>query len=114
MNIYRFDSASGKRISKFDSNFIMSRIAKTGVNAHIGCMHLDAGGIVGYHEAVIPQLLVVVGGEGVVRTENEEKTVKAGDAVFWQKGEGHETRTDSGLTAIVIESEDLSPLMPEK
>jgi hypothetical protein len=35
--------------------------------------------------------------------------VQAGDAVFWQKGEWHETITSHGLTAMVIESEDISP-----
>jgi hypothetical protein len=29
--------------------------------------------------------------------------------VFWSAGEEHETLTDSGLTALVIEAEGLSP-----
>jgi hypothetical protein len=28
--------------------------------------------------------------------------------VFWEKGEGHETATDTGLTAIVIGSDKLT------
>ena len=35
--------------------------------------------------------------------------VEAGDAVFWEIDEWHETKTDVGLTAIVIESEELNP-----
>ena len=32
-----------------------------------------------------------------------------GQAAFWQAGEWHETRTTSGLTAIIVEGERLNP-----
>ena len=38
-----------------------------------------------------------------------DKKIQAGEAVFWMKGEWHETKTDTGLTAIVIEGETLRP-----
>ncbi|WP_326238358.1 AraC family ligand binding domain-containing protein [Alkalihalophilus marmarensis] len=63
----------------------------------------------GYHQAAVPQLLLIIEGEGWVRTENEILSTNKGDAVFWEKGEWHETRTDNGLTAISIESTDLNP-----
>ncbi len=73
-------------------------------------MHLEENGIIGYHEAVVPQLLLIMNGEGFVRGEKEEYfKVQSGDAVFWEKDEWHETKTDKGLTAIVIESEELKP-----
>ena len=42
--------------------------------------------------------------------------VEAGQAVFWEKGEFHETSTEKGLMAIVMEAEDLERaiLMPIK
>ena len=62
------------------------------------------------HQAVGPQLLLILNGEGYVRNEKEEYfKVEAGDAVFWENDEWHETKTDVGLTAIVIESEELNP-----
>ncbi|MCZ0874960.1 cupin [Peribacillus sp. AS_2] len=117
MEFYRFDKEVGKNISHFNSNFIMSRIVKTEKPTQIGCMHLEANGIVGFHQAVIPQLLIVVDGEGWVRGDDELKVnIKANDVIFWEKGEGHETATATGLTAIVIESEELTPsnFMPIK
>ena len=73
----------------------MSRIVRTEKPIHIGCMYLETNGVVGYHDAVIPQLLLVISGEGWVRGEDEFKVkVKTGDAVFWKKGEGHETTTE--------------------
>ncbi|MGM2769990.1 cupin [Bacillus sp. PGP15] len=117
MEIYQFKKEGGKKITKFNSDFIMARIISTQKAAHIGCMHLEENGIIGYHQAVIPQLLLIVNGEGFVRGENEEFIkVQSGDAVFWEKNEWHETKTDIGLIAIVIESEELNPssFMPSK
>ena len=56
-------------------------------------------------------------GEGYVCGADKEKVkVKAGQAVFWEKGEFHETSTEHGLMAIVMEAEDLERaiLMPIK
>ncbi|AST91141.1 cupin [Sutcliffiella cohnii] len=117
MEFYAFNKENGKEITQFNSHFIMARIIQTNMKANIGCMHLDRDGIVGYHQAVVPQLLLVVGGEGYVRNGKEEYfKVVPGDAVFWEKDEWHETKTDVGLTAIVIESGELNPglFMPKK
>ncbi len=109
MKLYRFTKETGKKITKFDSDFVMSRITQTEKPVHIGCVHLDVDGVIGYHQAVVPQLLVIVNGEGFVRGEADTSIkVQSGDAVFWDQDEWHETRTDTGLTAIVIESEELS------
>ena len=117
MEFYKFGQDSGKKVSVFNSDFIMSRIIQTDQTTKIGCMYLDKNGIVGYHQAVVPQLLLVVNGEGYVRNEKEEYfKIQPGDAVFWEKDEWHETTSENGLTAIVIESIELNPLsfMPLK
>ncbi|MCM3163535.1 cupin [Metabacillus litoralis] len=110
MEIYSFKKSVGKRINQFHSDFIMSRVINTLKPAHIGCMYLEENGVIGFHQAVIPQLLIIVNGRGSVRANNEEYIeVQAGEAVFWTKGEWHETKSETGLTAIVIESEELTP-----
>ncbi|MFD2042976.1 cupin [Ornithinibacillus salinisoli] len=117
MEIYSFKKEVGKKITHFNSNFIMSRIINTNSQAHIGCMNLEADGVIGYHQATVPQLLLIVEGEGVVRgKEDKFITVQQGDAVFWQSEEWHETKSSNGLTAIVIESKDLNPsdFMPKR
>ncbi|RDW17217.1 cupin [Oceanobacillus chungangensis] len=117
MEFYSINKENGKRISKFNSNFIMSRIIQTDKPANIGYMHLEDNGVIGYHQAVVPQLLIIINGEGYVRNEKEEYfKVQSGDAVYWEKGEWHETKSEKGLTAIVIESEELNPstFMPFK
>jgi len=115
LKVFSFGLPYGQSITKYDSNFVMSRIVRTNTDTRIGCMYLDADGVIGYHQTVQPQLLLIVSGEGEVRGEKEEYVkVAVGEAVFWQQGEWHETKSSTGMTAIVIESEELDPsqLMP--
>lgn len=117
MKIYQLSKENGKNITQFKSNFIMSRIINTEASASIGCMYLEENGVIGYHQAVVPQLLLIIEGEGFVKNEQEQYfQVQPGDAIFWEKDEWHETKSDKGLTGIVIESEHLNPaaFMPPK
>lgn len=100
---------AGRNKRQYDSNVIMRKVLMTKEPSHVGIVQLIEGGIIGYHDATVPQLLLIIEGEGWVRTSLEGKVkVTAGDAVFWEKGEGHETTTTKGLKAIVVESEGLT------
>ncbi|OCA85794.1 cupin [Bacillus sp. FJAT-27225] len=110
MRLFKFDKSVGNKISVYDSNFILSRIVRTNTPVSIGCMHLGQDGIIGRHEATCPQLLLIVDGEGEVSGEDRvRKPIQKGQAVYWEAGENHETTSQNGLTAIVIESDELSP-----
>ncbi len=109
MKIIRLDEIKGKKITQYDSNVIMRKVLMTKEPSHVGIVQLEEGGIIGYHDATVPQLLLIIEGGGWVRTSLEGKVkVTAGDVVFWEKGEGHETSTTRGLKAIVVESEGLA------
>jgi len=116
MKIYNFGRESGKEIQAFNSrNLIMTRILNGTSEIHIGCMHIDADGIVGLHQALISQLFLVVDGEGIVKgKEDKDYLIKTGYAAFWEAGEWHETRTKTGLTAIVIEGSLINLNMNEE
>jgi quercetin dioxygenase-like cupin family protein len=74
-------------------------------------IELEPDGVLGMHPAGVPQLFVVIAGEGTVRTgDGEPELVAAGDAVWWDAGEEHETRSGIGLIALVVELPDLDPL----
>ena len=109
MEIFTFGKKDGQVINHFDSTFIMTKILNTKGEVRMKCMHLAEGGIIGFHKAVVPQLLLVVQGEGCVRGIGGETKVTIGDAVFWEKDEGHETISETGMMAIVIEAEILEP-----
>ncbi len=122
MKIYRFDPQVGRQITQFGSDFAMAGIIRvTGRNAgdgeiQVGCMHIPAGGSVGYHQATVPQLFLVMAGEGWVRGETEtRRPVHAFEAAFWYGGEWHESGSETGMTAVVIEGKGIDPtvLMPE-
>lgn len=106
MRVFRLDEIIGKHITQYGSDFIMRKVSMTNHPSHVGIMELKVNGQVGYHEATVPQLLIILEGEGWVRGAVEAKVkVKTGDVVLWEKGEGHETTTAGGMKAIVIESE---------
>ena len=72
-------------------------------------MHIGPQGRVGYHQAVGPQLFLVMRGSGWVRAESDERTpISAGMAAFWTDGEWNES-SSAGMTVIVIEGETFDP-----
>ncbi|TMW70368.1 cupin domain-containing protein [Alteribacter natronophilus] len=109
MKIFNFNKQYGKKVTHFNSDFILSRVMQMTGQAQVSWMHLEENGLIGYHEAKVPQVLLVVKGRGWVRAGEKELKIEAGEAVYWERGEWHETRTESGLTAIAIESADSDP-----
>src|SRR5690606_33914937 len=109
MQLVNFGKAAGNKINNYDSILsTYSKIMKTEEPTNIGLIHIEKGGVVGYHQAPVPQLFVVVNGEGWVEGEDKKKVyLKSGEGVFWNKGEGHLSGSDEGLTALVIQSEEL-------
>ncbi|WP_343032919.1 cupin [Virgibacillus doumboii] len=78
----------------------------------MGYVQLEEKGNIGYHQAVVPQLMVITAGEGFVRGNSVDFfPVETGDTVYWEKNEWHEAKTENGLTAIVIESNGLDPAL---
>jgi len=66
------------------------------------------GGRLARHPATVPQILAVLEGSGEVSGEDgAAEPIAAGEAVFWSQGEEHETRSASGLTALIIEGEQV-------
>jgi quercetin dioxygenase-like cupin family protein len=79
-----------------------------GVQAAI--FRMSAGGRIVRHPATVPQILAVLEGEGRVSgADGKLEAIVAGDAVFWTAGEEHETISDGGLTALVLEADGLGP-----
>lgn len=82
----------------------------SGARVQAAVFTLAAGGRIARHAAGVPQLFVVVEGSGRVSGgDAEERAIGAGAAAYWEAGEEHETSTDAGLTAVVLEGEGLEP-----
>jgi len=71
---------------------------------------LGAGGRIVRHPATYPQILAVLEGSGHVSgADGVPQPIAAGEAVFWTAGEVHETVSEQGLTALVLEGDGLRP-----
>jgi hypothetical protein len=91
------------------SRFVQVPLTSPEGGVRAACFHLPPGGVVGRHEAATCQLLCVVAGEGWVSGPDGGRVpVAAGRAAFWGRGEAHEVGTEAGLTAVVLEGDDLS------
>lgn len=77
-------------------------------SAQLGVVHLGAGGRLGRREAVVPQFFLVVAGDGwVADGAGNRHRLRPGEAAHVGVGEVHEVGTDTGLTAVVLEAEEL-------
>lgn len=105
MKLYRFDVEVGENIDLYGSSgFVISRIARIVEDAVVHCAYLGVNGVVGYHQATLPQLFLVVQGQGWVRGEAPDRTpIKAGQVAYWGKDEWHEAGTETGMEVILIE-----------
>ncbi|MBM6995988.1 cupin domain-containing protein [Paenibacillus sp. DXFW5] len=115
MKLFRFDQSVGRSIDKFGSkNLVITpilRILERHIDVvQISSMNMNPGGLIGGHEAHGPQLFIVVAGEGFITgRENLRIPIQSGQMAFWETGEWHEVMTIKGMSAIVIESDQLSP-----
>lgn len=105
MKLFAFDDRASRSIDLYGTvNVLFTRIANLTADAHISYMNIQPGGVIGYHQATMPQLFLVVEGDGWVRGgEGARVAVRRGEAAFWEAGEWHESGSDEGLSAIVIE-----------
>jgi mannose-6-phosphate isomerase-like protein (cupin superfamily) len=70
-------------------------------DVHVSAAELD--GLIGGHEARSRQLLVVLRGRVRVATRDESGELGVGEAVEWQEGEWHETRSLEPSTLLIVE-----------
>lgn len=84
-----------------------ARIAGSG---GVSVIRIEPGGILGRHSAVIDQLFCLIEGDGWVSgSDGGRVPLSRGQAALWQAGEGHESGTETGMTALVVEIEECMP-----
>jgi quercetin dioxygenase-like cupin family protein len=111
MKLYHFDPQTAPRRTDFGSRGMrLARVARSSSGLSVVCVHLEADGVIARHKAAENQLLCVVTGSGEVSGEDGGfRAISAGIAAFWKQGEHHETRTASGLMALILEGPGLNP-----
>src|SRR5262245_2461734 len=88
---------------------LSARVRRLAPEAHVVVIEIGPGGLVARHPAVVAQLFVVVRGSGWVSgADGGRQAIRAGEAVLWDKGEEHESGSDEGMTALVVETDSLA------
>jgi quercetin dioxygenase-like cupin family protein len=79
--------------------------------AHAYVVYFEPGGEIGPHEARFGQLFVALSGEGwLAGGAGERVPLAEGQAAFIRRGEIHSKGSETGLTALMIQVRDLTPL----
>jgi hypothetical protein len=115
MQIFQFDRRE-KVIEYFGSQGMRAtRIATGDGEVRLTCLTLEPNGVIGTHPATVPQLFLVISGEGwTAGPDGERVPVAAGQGVRWEQGEVHTTGTGTGLVAIAVEGAPMSLFEPEE
>lgn len=114
MRILRFDVAVAESIGR--RPYAVERasaveLAEGTGEAHVYTVYLEAGGVIGPHEAGFGQLFVPLFGSGwVAGGDNERLPVGEGEAAFIARGEVHSKGSETGLAALMIQVRDLTAL----
>jgi quercetin dioxygenase-like cupin family protein len=88
----------------------LARSLSTGGGVQPAVFRIAPGGRIGRHAASHPQVPAVLEGSGeVTGAGGVDEPIGVGEAVFWQAGEEHETKSAAGLTALIVEGEGLEP-----
>ena len=116
MKIYRFDIEVGKEIEQFGSvKAIISKVVNLESEAVVNVAYIRPMERIISQQAAASQLFMLVEGEGWVRSESDEIfPVQEGQAMYWEKDEWHESGSENGMTAVIIEGVNFDPakLMP--
>ena len=78
--------------------------------AHLYAVHFDPGGSIGRHRAGFGQLFIVVSGAGWAEGDDGVRVDLAeGQAACFARGEMHAKGSEQGMTALMVQVDDLQP-----
>ncbi len=109
MQLISFDRDNAEPIERYQSRGATHvAVARSSGDTHVGCIYIEPGGVLGAHSASLDQLFLVVSGEGWVSGEDDRRiAVSAGIGALWRAGEVHQSGSDTGMTAIVVQAREL-------
>lgn len=112
MQLLNIGIEQAKDIDAFGSHgFSLRHVGLTTGVTRASLAYLQPSGCIARHPASGQQLLVALSGTGEVSgADSLFAPLGVGQAALWQPREEHETRTATGLTALILDGEfDLHP-----
>jgi quercetin dioxygenase-like cupin family protein len=105
MRILEFGPQAARDVADFGSQGLRALGVVRNDGFAVDVLHVSAGGQIGHHPAKGDQLFLVVSGRGAVCGEDGDwQPIAAGQAAVWSAGEGHGTRAEGPLVAVVVEA----------
>jgi quercetin dioxygenase-like cupin family protein len=111
MEIVDFSSERAAPITRYQSVGASSVTLGDGTGeAHVHCLRFAPGGAIGRHPTGFAQLFLVVEGSGWVEgADGERVALSAGQGAWFARGESHAKGSDRGMTAVMIQVDELAP-----
>src|SRR5579871_349408 len=109
MRLMRFDAGIGQPAGR-GKHVITTDVACCSGQAEVSCSHFGSYDRTVYRRVLLPQLFLIVDGEGWVRNEDGMRIcLQAGQAVYWETGDWYEAGTDTGMTVFCIQNVRMKP-----
>ena len=106
MRVLDLTTIPAKYVTDFQSKDFAIAGVGSAAASQFAVARLGPSGTIGRHPAATTQMLVVLQGEALVSGSGDDTLlVGPGHAVVWDDGEQHETRTELGLLALIIEGD---------
>jgi quercetin dioxygenase-like cupin family protein len=111
VELFDFDTSSADNVSDYGAQALRCAHVGSGIGpAHVYVLHFGPAGKLDRHEAGFGQLLLVVDGEGWVEGDDgARRTIRVGQGARFDRGEIHSKGSDSAMTAVMIQIQDLDP-----
>lgn len=87
-------------------------LAEGSGEAHAYVLYFEPGGVIGPHEAGFGQMLLPLEGAGwVAGGDGERLRLGVGRAAFIERGEIHSKGSETGMTALMVQVRELTPML---
>lgn len=104
----RVFSLPGREVETYNSRgVLMHQLPAAAIpdQTHVHIAHLEAGGTIGAHPASVPQVFMVIEGEGLVAgSDGIPRPISAGQAALWQTGETHQSWASTAMVVVIVET----------
>lgn len=107
MRVISLDALPHRSVDSYDNSGLSIAAFGLCAEAHLVSVRLRQGGVIARHPAAGRQLLVVLVGDAIVSggANGDPVEIGPGQAAVWEPHEPHETRSATGLSALVVEGE---------
>jgi quercetin dioxygenase-like cupin family protein len=115
VTIINLQAESVQPIEAYESFAAWSSEIASGLGeAHLHVVRMEAGGVIGPHEAGFGQLFLVVSGVGwAAGPDGEHRVLVPGQAAYIRRSELHSKGAESALIALIVQVRELALHRPK-